>query len=76
MASNIKVSHYSINTDEILGKGSYGIVYACQSDNLKNKDLCVKVLLILIRLFLIRHKFLKKFNCLNCSKKLQILIQL
>ncbi|CAD8124311.1 unnamed protein product [Paramecium sonneborni] len=43
--STIQVSHYSINKNEMLGKGAYGIVYSCKSENnLKNKDLCAKVI--------------------------------
>ncbi|CAD8206177.1 unnamed protein product [Paramecium octaurelia] len=43
MTSKVRVGHYLINTDELLGKGSFGAVYSCQSDTFKNKDLCVKI---------------------------------
>lgn len=76
MSSKIQVGLYIINTDEILGKGSFGIVYSCSNDHLKNYDLCVKVLLMIIRSFLImgRCMLLKKYSYFKCCKKFSILI--
>lgn len=45
----LKLMHYIIHLDKMIGKGAFGKVYDCTDIENKNKELCAKVFRYLIK---------------------------